>query len=56
MKYDEKYKSTYDPWNLLGLLRPSEHCKGKKERIVAYDHTGYAIWKCDCGKETGWQK
>jgi len=44
----------HDPWNLLGLERPSKHCKNKTERIIAYDHTGFIKWKCDCGYETGW--
>jgi len=40
-----------DPWNLLRIWRPSEHCEGKIERIYAYDHTGWTIWKCECGHE-----
>lgn len=42
----------YDPWGLLRMWRPSEHCKGKIERIYSYDHTGYTVWKCECGHET----
>jgi len=46
----------YDPWNMLGLERPSKHCKDKKERIIIYDHTGYTRWECDCGHINGWEK
>jgi len=55
MKYDPKYEFPEDPWHLIGLLRPSKHCKGKQERIIAYDHFGYAKWKCDCGHESDWE-
>ena len=44
------------PWKLLGMKRPSEHCKGKNEKIIAYDHTGYIRLECDCGHTTGWIK
>ena len=44
------------PWKLLGMERPSEHCKGKNEKIIAYDHTGYIRLECDCGHKTGWIK
>jgi len=54
--YDQEVRDgvEYDPWNLLGLLRPSEHCPGKLERIIEYVHTGEVNWRCDCGHETGW--
>jgi len=45
----------YDPCNLLGLERKSEHCEGKKERIEIYDHTGYTRWRCDCGHLSNWK-
>jgi len=47
-------KPKYDPWNLIGFERKSHHCKGKKERCIAYVHTGEMIWECECGHTTGW--
>jgi hypothetical protein len=40
----------------MAIRRDSRHREGKQERIVGYDHTGYAKWKCDCGQETDWEE
>lgn len=44
----------FSAWSLLGVSRPSRHCKGKKEKIIAYDHTGYLRWECECGHKSNW--
>lgn len=41
---------------LLGIKIPSKHCNGKQETLIAYDHTGYTKWKCDCGHTSEWRK
>jgi hypothetical protein len=42
--------SSTDPWNLLGLEYPSQHCEGKKSKVVQYDHTGAILTECTCGE------
>lgn len=44
------------PYSLLGVSRGSKHCKGRYERRIGYDHTGYDLWKCDCDHVSGWNK
>jgi|GEM_PF-3415112 hypothetical protein len=40
-----------DPWQMLDTILDSNHCKGKKSRIISYDHTGAVYARCDCGKD-----
>lgn len=54
-KKEEKMKLeedvlTDDPWQLLAAILDSNHCKGKKAKVVQYDHTGAVYAICDCGK------
>ncbi|MBW3015785.1 hypothetical protein KY330_05150 [Candidatus Woesearchaeota archaeon] len=42
-----------DPWGLLGLEVSSKCCKGKKAKIIGYEHTGELFAECECG-ETYW--
>jgi acetyltransferase-like isoleucine patch superfamily enzyme len=44
--------------DLMGTKRPSKHCKGKVEVVVAFDHLNprHLMWKCDCGHRTKWEE
>ena len=41
---------------ILSMKRESKHCKGKKDNVRGYDHTGYINWECECGFDYGWEK
>ena len=40
---------------IFKTTRQSKCCFDKRETIVAYDHTGYARWECECGHITSWE-
>ena len=41
---------------IFSKTRDSKHCKGKKEKVDGYDHTGYIRYICDCGRNSEWEK